>query len=86
MASIPTQPLCALPTGPTPRVSGRGFGVGVGGCWVRGPTGVETPSPLYLGLVLVTDAVPALGLGNGRHTLGQQVVEVDGLTARVAGE
>ncbi|XP_004373463.1 N-acetylglucosamine-6-phosphate deacetylase [Trichechus manatus latirostris] len=37
------------------------------------------------GLVLVTDAVPALGLGNGRHTLGQQVVEVDGLSAYVAG-
>ncbi|ERE67776.1 putative N-acetylglucosamine-6-phosphate deacetylase [Cricetulus griseus] len=37
------------------------------------------------GLVLVTDAVPALGLGNGRHTLGQQEVEVDGLIAYVAG-
>ncbi|XP_017895806.1 PREDICTED: N-acetylglucosamine-6-phosphate deacetylase isoform X1 [Capra hircus] len=37
------------------------------------------------GLVLVTDAVPALGLGNGRHTLGQQEVEVEGLTAYVAG-
>ncbi|XP_042554394.1 N-acetylglucosamine-6-phosphate deacetylase [Dipodomys spectabilis] len=37
------------------------------------------------GLVLVTDAVPALGLGNGRHTLGQQEVEVDGLMAHVAG-
>ncbi|KAK2097320.1 putative N-acetylglucosamine-6-phosphate deacetylase [Saguinus oedipus] len=37
------------------------------------------------GLVLVTDAIPALGLGNGRHTLGQQEVEVDGLTAYVAG-
>ncbi|XP_062954745.1 N-acetylglucosamine-6-phosphate deacetylase [Cynocephalus volans] len=37
------------------------------------------------GLVLVTDAVPALGLGNGRHTLGQQEVEVDGLTAYIAG-
>ncbi|XP_032957309.1 N-acetylglucosamine-6-phosphate deacetylase isoform X3 [Rhinolophus ferrumequinum] len=36
------------------------------------------------GLVLVTDAVPALGLGNGRHTLGQQEVEVNGLTAYVA--
>ncbi|XP_028709706.1 N-acetylglucosamine-6-phosphate deacetylase isoform X1 [Peromyscus leucopus] len=37
------------------------------------------------GLVLVTDAVPALGLGNGRHTLGQQEVEVDGLIAHIAG-
>lgn len=37
------------------------------------------------GLVLVTDAVPALGLGNGRHTLGQQEVEVDGLIAYIAG-
>lgn len=43
------------------------------------------PYPLP-GLVLVTDAIPALGLGNGRHTLGQQEVEVDGLTACVAGE
>lgn len=46
--------------------------------------GLEASSPP--GLVLVTDAVPALGLGNGRHTLGQQEVEVDGLTAYVAGE
>ncbi|XP_075420535.1 N-acetylglucosamine-6-phosphate deacetylase isoform X1 [Tenrec ecaudatus] len=37
------------------------------------------------GMVLVTDAIPALGLGNGQHTLGQQVVEVDGLSAYVAG-
>uniref|UniRef100_A0A8D1MFU2 N-acetylglucosamine-6-phosphate deacetylase n=1 Tax=Sus scrofa TaxID=9823 RepID=A0A8D1MFU2_PIG len=48
-----------------------------------GGTGPEVPSPA--GLVLVTDAVPALGLGNGRHTLGQQEVEVNGLTAYVAG-
>ncbi|XP_020861919.1 N-acetylglucosamine-6-phosphate deacetylase isoform X2 [Phascolarctos cinereus] len=37
------------------------------------------------GLVLVTDALPALGLGNGRHTLGQQEIEVDGLRCFVAG-
>ncbi|XP_072453815.1 N-acetylglucosamine-6-phosphate deacetylase isoform X2 [Notamacropus eugenii] len=37
------------------------------------------------GLVLVTDAIPALGLGNGRHTLGQQEIEVDGLICCVAG-
>nr|XP_012997140.1 N-acetylglucosamine-6-phosphate deacetylase isoform X4 [Cavia porcellus] len=37
------------------------------------------------GLVLITDAVPALGLGNGRHTLGQMEVEVDGLMACIAG-
>lgn len=42
--------------------------------------------PSSPGLVLVTDAVPALGLGNGRHTLGQQEVEVNGLTAYVAGK
>lgn len=40
----------------------------------------------YPGLVLITDAVPALGLGNGRHTLGQMEVEVDGLMACIAGE
>ncbi|XP_012921106.1 N-acetylglucosamine-6-phosphate deacetylase [Heterocephalus glaber] len=37
------------------------------------------------GLVLITDAVPALGLGNGHHTLGQMEVEVDGLMACIAG-
>lgn len=37
------------------------------------------------GLVLITDAVPALGLGNGHHTLGQMEVEVEGLVACIAG-
>ncbi|XP_044512985.1 N-acetylglucosamine-6-phosphate deacetylase [Gracilinanus agilis] len=37
------------------------------------------------GLVLVTDALPALGLDNGQHTLGQQVVEIKGLKCYVAG-
>ncbi|CAL9692806.1 unnamed protein product [Knipowitschia caucasica] len=37
------------------------------------------------GLVLVTDAIPALGLPAGRHTLGQQEVEIQGLQAFVAG-
>lgn len=51
---------------------------------MRGGAGLKPLPPT--GLVLVTDAVPALGLGDGRHTLGQQEVEVDGLTAYVAGE
>lgn len=83
MAYTPTQPPCASPTGPIPRVSGRA-GQGQNG---RGnQVGQVLRPPLPAGLVLVTDAVPALGLGNGRHTLGQQEVEVDGLTAYVAGE
>uniref|UniRef100_A0A667XTP3 N-acetylglucosamine-6-phosphate deacetylase n=1 Tax=Myripristis murdjan TaxID=586833 RepID=A0A667XTP3_9TELE len=38
-----------------------------------------------LGLVLVTDAITAMGLPPGRHTLGQQVIEIQGLHAYVAG-
>lgn len=37
------------------------------------------------GLVLVTDAITAMGLPPGRHTLGQQVVQIQGLHAYVAG-
>ncbi|XP_030067585.1 N-acetylglucosamine-6-phosphate deacetylase isoform X1 [Microcaecilia unicolor] len=37
------------------------------------------------GLVLVTDAITAMGLGPGRHPLGQQVIEIEGLNAYVAG-
>lgn len=37
------------------------------------------------GLVLVTDAIAAMGLPPGRHTLGQQVIEIEGLHAYVAG-
>ncbi|TKS91232.1 N-acetylglucosamine-6-phosphate deacetylase [Collichthys lucidus] len=37
------------------------------------------------GLVLVTDAITAMGLPPGRHTLGQQEVEIQGLHAYVAG-
>ncbi|KFU95241.1 Putative N-acetylglucosamine-6-phosphate deacetylase, partial [Chaetura pelagica] len=37
------------------------------------------------GLVLVTDAIAGLGLAPGRHTLGQQVVEIDGLNTYIAG-
>ncbi|XP_060760273.1 N-acetylglucosamine-6-phosphate deacetylase isoform X2 [Neoarius graeffei] len=37
------------------------------------------------GLVLVTDAVQAMGLPAGRHTLGQQEIHIQGLHAYVAG-
>ncbi|XP_013886822.1 N-acetylglucosamine-6-phosphate deacetylase [Austrofundulus limnaeus] len=37
------------------------------------------------GLVLVTDAITAMGLPPGRHSLGQQVIEIQGLHAYVAG-
>uniref|UniRef100_A0A8C6TJ52 N-acetylglucosamine-6-phosphate deacetylase n=1 Tax=Neogobius melanostomus TaxID=47308 RepID=A0A8C6TJ52_9GOBI len=39
----------------------------------------------FPGLVLVTDAITAMGLPPGRHTLGQQVIEIQGLHAYVAG-
>lgn len=38
------------------------------------------------GLVLVTDAIAGMGLAPGRHTLGQQVVEIDGLNTYIAGQ
>ncbi|XP_068434147.1 N-acetylglucosamine-6-phosphate deacetylase isoform X2 [Clinocottus analis] len=37
------------------------------------------------GLVLVTDAIAAMGLPPGRHTLGQQVIQIQGLHAYLAG-
>ncbi|XP_023654413.1 N-acetylglucosamine-6-phosphate deacetylase isoform X1 [Paramormyrops kingsleyae] len=37
------------------------------------------------GLVLVTDAITAMGLPPGHHTLGQQHIQIDGLHAYVAG-
>lgn len=37
------------------------------------------------GLVLVTDAVSPMGLGEGRHHLGQQVVDIIGRRALIAG-
>ncbi|XP_047213937.1 N-acetylglucosamine-6-phosphate deacetylase-like isoform X2 [Girardinichthys multiradiatus] len=37
------------------------------------------------GLVLVTDAITAMGLPPGHHTLGQQVIEIQGLHAYVTG-
>uniref|UniRef100_A0A3Q3XP82 N-acetylglucosamine-6-phosphate deacetylase n=1 Tax=Mola mola TaxID=94237 RepID=A0A3Q3XP82_MOLML len=37
------------------------------------------------GLVLVTDAITAMGLPPGRHPLGQQVIEIQGPHAYVAG-
>ncbi|XP_010137447.1 PREDICTED: putative N-acetylglucosamine-6-phosphate deacetylase, partial [Buceros rhinoceros silvestris] len=40
---------------------------------------------LLTSLVLVTDAIAGMGLAPGRHTLGQQVVEIDGLNTYIAG-
>ncbi|XP_053328132.1 N-acetylglucosamine-6-phosphate deacetylase [Spea bombifrons] len=37
------------------------------------------------GLVLVTDAIMAMGLGPGKHMLGQQEILINGLNAYVAG-
>lgn len=37
------------------------------------------------GLVLVTDAIAAMGLPPGRHPLGQQIIQIQGLHAYVAG-
>lgn len=47
--------------------------------------GALTSLTLFSGLVLVTDAITAMGLPPGRHTLGQQVIEIQGLHAYVAG-
>lgn len=33
----------------------------------------------------MTDAIAGMGLAPGRHTLGQQVVEIDGLNTYIAG-
>lgn len=45
------------------------------------------PVPLHSsGMVLVTDAIAGMGLASGRHTLGQQVVEIDGLNTYIAGK
>lgn len=34
----------------------------------------------------MTDAIAGMGLAPGRHTLGQQVVEIDGLNTYIAGK
>lgn len=39
-----------------------------------------------LGIVLVTDAIAAMGLGSGLHQLGSMLVEVKGKTARLPGQ
>lgn len=45
------------------------------------------PVPLHSsGMVLVTDDIAGMGLAPGRHTLGQQVVEIDGLNTYIAGK
>lgn len=44
-----------------------------------------SPPVVSSGLVLVTDAIMAMGLPPGRRTLGQQVIEIQGLHAYVAG-
>lgn len=38
------------------------------------------------GIVLVTDAIAAMGLGSGLHQLGTMTVEVKGNTARLPGK
>ena len=40
---------------------------------------------VYTGLVIVTDAVPAMGLGAGTHHIGQQKVEIKDGRAVIAG-
>ncbi|KAJ6657610.1 hypothetical protein lerEdw1_002326 [Lerista edwardsae] len=50
-----------------------------------GIVGLLTSDQIPPGLVLVTDAIAAMGLPPGRHTLGQQMIEVDGPNSYVAG-
>ena len=38
-----------------------------------------------VGLVLVTDAIPAMGLPTGRHHMGTQEIEINGKRATIAG-
>lgn len=40
---------------------------------------------LFLGLVLVTDAISALGLKEGRHKIGTQEIEIKNSHAYIAG-
>lgn len=54
-------------------------------CSRIGCTANTAPSLRSSGLVLVTDAIAGMGLAPGRHTLGQQVVEIDGLNTYIAG-
>lgn len=48
---------------------------------------VNTSSCMFVfpGLVLVTDAISAMGLPPGCHPLGHQVIEIQGLHAYVKG-
>ncbi|CAG0883994.1 unnamed protein product [Darwinula stevensoni] len=39
----------------------------------------------YPGLVLVTDAISAMGLGDGTHILGEQRIQIDGRRATIKG-
>ncbi|KFP11800.1 Putative N-acetylglucosamine-6-phosphate deacetylase, partial [Egretta garzetta] len=57
-----------------------------GGAAARSAAKLTQPLPSRSsGLVLVTDAIAGMGLAPGRHTLGQQVVEIDGLNTYIAG-
>uniref|UniRef100_A0A8B9DJ73 N-acetylglucosamine-6-phosphate deacetylase n=1 Tax=Anser cygnoides TaxID=8845 RepID=A0A8B9DJ73_ANSCY len=67
----------AHPTGKAIPVLGPAVGLAA-----KLPRRVCLPSS---GLVLVTDAIAGMGLAPGRHTLGQQVVEIDGLNTYIAG-
>ena len=43
-------------------------------------------SPLFIGIVLVTDAIAAMGLRDGVHKLGTMTVEVKGRAAKLLGQ
>jgi len=46
----------------------------------------ETPALIVTaGLVLVTDAIMAMGLPSGEHHLGNQKIHIDGKRATIAG-
>ncbi len=48
-------------------------------------THTHTHARTYTGVILVSDAIGAMGLGEGSHTLGSMEIDVQNGSARVAG-
>lgn len=46
---------------------------------------IEITFIYYLGFIVVTDAIPAMGLPIGKHHMGSQLVEIQDKKAFIAG-